>query len=118
MQLRVILKQAGIWNEIQSVPKACEAKKPVDYLTVKAIEAIIAQPDVTTRKGKRDAFLLLFLYQTGARVQELVDVRICDLALDSRNIVTLHGKRLENKGCPYAGETCWASEKISPDISP
>ena len=74
------IEAAGIWNEIQSVPKSSEAKKPVDYLTVKAVEAIIAQPDVTTRKGKRDAFLLLFLYQTGARVQELVDVRICDLA--------------------------------------
>lgn len=94
------IEAAGIWNEIQSVPKACEAKKPVDYLTVKATEAIIAHPDITTRKGKRDAFLLLFLYQTGARVQELVDVRICDLALDSRNIVTLHGKGSKTRAVP------------------
>lgn len=94
------IEAASIWNGIQSVPKSSEAKKPVNYLTVRATEAIIAQPDISTRKGKRDSFLLLFLYQTGARVQELVDVRICDLALDSRNVVTLHGKGSKSRAIP------------------
>lgn len=86
------VEAATIWNEIQAIPKAFECKMPVEYMAVQAVEAVIAEPDTSSRKGKRDSFLLLFLYQTGARVQELVDIRICDLALDSRNTVTLHGK--------------------------
>ncbi len=94
------VEAAGIWNEIQAVPKVSESKQPVEYLQVKAVEAIIAAPDTSTRKGKRDSFLLLFLYQTGARVQELVDVRICDLTLDNRNVATLHGKGSKTRSLP------------------
>lgn len=94
------IEAAGIWNEIQAVPKAVDATKPVEYMTIKAVEAIISQPDTSTRKGKRDSFLLLFLYQTGARVQELVDVRICDLSIDTRNVATLHGKGSKTRSIP------------------
>lgn len=94
------VEAAGIWNEIQSIPKSAESKKPVEYLTAKALEAIITQPDISTRKGKRDSFLLLFLYQTGARVQELVNIRICDLALGGRNVATLHGKGSKTRSIP------------------
>ena len=94
------VEAASIWNRIQSVPKAAESKKPIEYLTVKATEAIISQPSTSTKKGKRDSFLLLFLYQTGARVQELVDIRICDLALDGRNVAALHGKGSKTRSIP------------------
>lgn len=94
------VEAAVIWNEIQVIPKAAESTKPVEYMTVPAVEAIISQPDTSTRKGLRDSFLLLFLYQTGARVQELVNIRICDLSLDTRNVATLHGKGSKTRCIP------------------
>ena len=55
----------------------------VCYLTPEEIAAILAQPDLTTAKGRRDAVLLSLLYDTGARVQEMVDLSVRDLRLDT-----------------------------------
>lgn len=86
------LEAAACWNEIQLLKPARNAVKPVDYLSLSTIEAILAQPDITTLMGLRDMFLMLFLYQTGARVQELVDVHIKNISFGKTAVVTLHGK--------------------------
>lgn len=65
-----------------------------------AVQAILKQPDTYTEKGKRDAFLLLFLYKTGARVQELVDIRLCDIQLGKYPKVTIHGKGAKTRSIP------------------
>ena len=86
------LDAAACWNEIQLLKPAREAVKPVEYMSQNVIETILAQPNITTRMGLRDMFLMLFLYQTGARVQELVDVRIKDISFGKTAVVSLHGK--------------------------
>lgn len=50
----------------------------VDYLIEKAIRLLIDQPDRTTLKGQRDMFFMILLYDTGARVDELLSARIRD----------------------------------------
>lgn len=86
------MEAAAIWSSIQSIARAREEKAPVEYLSVAAIEAIIAQPDGSTRMGLRDKFLILFLYQTGMRVAELVNARLCDIQLGKTAVLTIHGK--------------------------
>lgn len=86
------MEAATQWFDIQKIPHAKEYKEPVPYLSVAAIDTIIAQPDATSQRGLRDKFMLLFLYQTGARVQELVDVRICDISFGKSSTITIHGK--------------------------
>lgn len=86
------MEAASIWVDIQAVKHSREEKTPVEYLSVPAIEAIISQPDATTKMGLRDKFLILFLYQTGARVQELVDIRLCDIQKGKTTVVTIRGK--------------------------
>lgn len=86
------LRAAEMWQEIKEIPRATEEITPVEYLTIDQINLIIEQPDTKTEKGLRDSFLMLFMYQTGARVAELVSVRLCDLQLDDIAIVTIHGK--------------------------
>jgi len=51
------------------------------------------QPDRTTTQGRRDAVLLSLLYDTGARVQELVNLRVCDINLNDTVTVTLIGNQ-------------------------
>jgi len=68
-------------EEIQKVKRAKQPETIVEHMSEDAVQAILKQPDTYTEKGKRDAFLLLFLYKTGARVQELVDIRLCDIQL-------------------------------------
>ncbi len=79
-------------EEIKKIRPAKVAKTIVDHMSENAVNAILQQPDTNTLLGKRDAFMMLFLYKTGARVQELVDIRLCDLKVGATSSVTLHGK--------------------------
>ena len=58
------------------------------------------QPDRTTIQGKQDAVLLSLLYDTGARVQELVDLKVCDIALNDTVTIILTGKG--GKNCAFS----------------
>jgi len=51
------------------------------FLSIEDVDALIAQPDVTTRRGLRDRAMIELLYATGVRVSELVHVRAADLHL-------------------------------------
>ena len=53
----------------------------------------------------RDPTLLLFLYNTGARVQEVADVRLTDVDLTEPYRVRLHGKGDKWRCCPIWPET-------------
>lgn len=88
------------YNEISKVKTAKEEDTIVSHMSADAVEAILKQPDTSTELGKRDAFLLLFLYKTGARVQELVDVRLCDIKLGTHAQVVLHGKGAKSRAIP------------------
>ena len=88
------------WEEVKKVPVANAPKNIVEYMSMAAVEAIIAQPDTATRKGRRDMFLMLFLYQTGARIQELLDIRMCDINLGSSPFVILRGKGQKSRPVP------------------
>jgi site-specific recombinase XerD len=57
------------YDEIQKVKVAKVPETIVEHMSTNAIQSILSQPDTSTDRGKRDAFLMLFLYKTGARVQ-------------------------------------------------
>ncbi len=60
-------------------------------LTVEEVEAILAQPDVTTPTGIRDLALLEVLYSTGVRVGELLVMKLSDIDWHERSVL-VHGK--------------------------
>lgn len=86
--------------EIQKVKKARVEERLVEHMSEKAVSAILRQPDAVTDIGKRDAFLMLFLYKTAARVQELVDIRLKDIQFGNSPRVTLHGKGNKARAIP------------------
>lgn len=88
------------YEEINKIPMVKQEDNLTQYMSQKAIETILRQPDASTLKGKRDAFLMLFLYKTGARVQELVDIQIKDIKFDSQSSVLLHGKGKKVRSIP------------------
>ena len=67
-------------------------KAVVPYLTESQMQLVLAQPEGRTWKSYRDKVLLSVLYDTGARVQELCDLRIRDVRLEPPPIITLTGK--------------------------
>ena len=78
---------------------------PPPSLTVDEVKAILAVPDTTTCLGARDQALLALLYNTGARVQELADLTISNLRLDSSASVRLTGKGRKQRTIPLWAET-------------
>jgi len=93
-------------NKLKKIP----FKKPantitVDYMSMAAITAIIEQPDTSTPKGLRDQFFMILLYDTGARVQEILDIKLCDLQLGRLSKVTLFGKGRKTRVVPLMEKT-------------
>lgn len=82
-----------------------ERFREVDYMSEAAVKALLAAPDTRTKMGLRDQFLMIFLYDTGARIQEALDVKICALRIDKTPTVTLHGKGGKIRVVPLMKDT-------------
>lgn len=80
-------------------------KPPLMYLPLDSIKGLLEQPDRTTTQGKRDAVLLSLLYDTGARVQELVDLKVCDVTLNDTVTIMLTGKGGKSRIVPVMKPT-------------
>jgi integrase/recombinase XerD len=87
---------------IHSVPFKRVAKPVLPYLDKAEIDALLAAPDCETRQGLRDYVLLLFLYNSGARVSEAASLRIGELDLRPKgtSAVSVMGKGRKVRVCP------------------
>ena len=93
-------------RRIVSIPLKRGAKSPtVRYLSQTEITALLAAPDRTTALGQRNHALILFLYNTGARVQEVADLKLAWLSLRLPAKVELLGKGRKWRTCPLWRET-------------
>lgn len=75
------------------------------YLEPEEVKAILAQPDRTTLEGQRDHVLLSFLYNTGARIQEALDVCPQAIRFEPPAFVRLYGKGRKERLAPLWPET-------------
>jgi len=93
------------YQKLLSIPMKKTPKPMVNYLTPDALKLILAQPDLSKAGGRRDLTMLSALYDTGARVQELIDLKVCDVRLDHPPIVTLTGKGYKTRQVPLMSNT-------------
>jgi len=75
------------------------------FLERDEVQTIFNNLPSTGRFALRDRCLLLFLYKTGARVQEVADLEIRNLVLEAPSRVHLHGKGDKWRVCPLWEET-------------
>lgn len=92
-------------QRILSIPIKKTGKPSVSYLTAGALEAILNQPDRKTPAGRRDLMLLTVLYDSGARVQELIDLLVRDVRLTQPTTITLKGKGRKVRHVPLMSRT-------------
>jgi len=90
---------------IHTIPLKRTEYKTVAYLEEKEMQALLNAVDLTSRTGLRDKALLLLLYNTGARVSEIVELKVADLRLDGSAQVQLLGKGQKYRNCPLWPET-------------
>ena len=85
-QLRMVPMKKGVTSGVTCLEKA-------------EVDALLAAPDQTSNQGRRDYALLLFLYNSGARVSEAASVRIGDIDWHSKS-VQIVGKGVKKRRCP------------------
>lgn len=98
------------FKKILSIPNKKYPRTLVAYLTGQETQILLSQPDTSTTDGFRNAILLSVLYDTGSRVQELVNIRLKDVRLSSPAVVRLHGKGSKIRQVPLMSKT---SENLS-----
>jgi site-specific recombinase XerD len=92
-------------QKILAIPQRRYPRPTVGYLSKEDLAEILAQPDLTNPGGRRDAVLLSILYDTGARVQELIDLSAGDVRLDPPAQVRLMGKGRKMRAVPLMDKT-------------
>jgi site-specific recombinase XerD len=92
-------------QKILSIPSKKKIKPMIPYLTGNEMKILLEQPDVSTKAGLRDLVLMAVLYDTAARVQELVDLRLKGIRLSDPAVITLHGKGQKTRQVPIMGKT-------------
>jgi integrase/recombinase XerD len=98
---------AGMFHfqKITAIPIKKAKKTVVEYLTPEAMKLLLEQPDKHTPQGRRDLTLMSVLYDSGARVQELIDIRVCDVILQAPAVITLIGKGNKTRRVPVMKNT-------------
>lgn len=91
--------------QLRSIPLKKQQCALVTYLEEDELRAMLKAINTQTISGLRDKSLLLLLYNTGARVQEVVDLNLNDLRLDAMGQVKLLGKGHKQRACPLWRES-------------
>lgn len=110
--LRQDVTRAGQYGGILAIRAKRATRRAVTYLEPEEARALIAAIDAGSRHGDRDRALLLFLYNTGARVGETLSLRTSALRLDRPRQVRLLGKGRKERICPLWPETVSALRRI------
>ena len=91
----------GTLQRVIALPYKRGAREvPIEYLERAEIEAVLQSIDRGSALGRRDYVLFALMFNTGARVQEALDVRRRDVRLDAPPQVRLQGKGNKVRLCP------------------
>jgi site-specific recombinase XerD len=95
-------------QRILSIPFKRTTVREIQHLELDEIRSILRGIDRSRPAGRRDFVLLNFMFNTGARVSEVVGLQACDLRLTSPPSVRLQGKGRKERACPLWPETARA----------
>ena len=93
------------WQKILSIKALKSERKAISYLTTEGIQVLLGQPDTTTQGGRRNLALISLMYDTGARVQEIIDLTPESLRIESKPFtIKLLGKGRKARIVPLLEE--------------
>jgi len=99
-------------QRVLAIPSKRFDRPVLSFLSRDEIQALLDAPDKSTWSGQRDAVLFAVLYNTGARVSEIIALPVSDVLLDRNCAVHLHGKGRKERVVPLWKTTaaqlrCW-----------
>lgn len=97
---------AGLYLSVSSIRPFKGSKSPgIEFLEPEQLKELFAEPDASTKLGRRDRFLMILAYESGARMQELIDLT-CGCVQERGGHITLrvHGKGDKVRIVPLASQ--------------
>jgi integrase/recombinase XerD len=92
-------------QRVLGIPFKRARQRAIDYLEYEEIDAVLKTINRATVQGSRDYALLATMFNTGARVQEIADLCVCDLQLTRPFQARLFGKGRKERYCPLWPQT-------------
>lgn len=86
------IEYLDIFQQVLNIKPKKGISKAVCYLSVDSIALLLKQPESDTKNGIRDLALLSLLYESGCRVQELIDIKFGNLSLTVPATISVTGK--------------------------
>lgn len=99
-------------QRILSVPFKRTSTREIEYLDFEEIQTVLKAVDLKKSNGCRDLALLSLMFNTGARVSEVVGLQTADLRLTAPCSVLLRGKGQKERTCPIWPETAGLLQKL------
>jgi len=105
----------GVTQPVVAIPMKRFERPLIGFLTREHIDALLSAPDPGTWSGRRDQVMFSTLYNTGARVSELIGMRVADLSLAPVAAIQIRGKGRKERSVPLWHRTAarlrgWLSE--------
>ncbi|MCA9201249.1 MAG: tyrosine-type recombinase/integrase, partial [Planctomycetales bacterium] len=90
------------YGELATIPTKKRTRTTISYLEKQEMDALLETPDTSTAQGQRDSAILLFLYNTGARADEVAQLPISHVTLSNgqQSFVKFRGKGSKERTCP------------------
>lgn len=97
------------FGSLRSIPSKKTTNRLITYLERGEMDAIMSAPDSSTERGFRDRVMLRFLYNTGARADEVAKMKVRDVhfsaSRDETGVVDIMGKGRKQRQCPLMKAT-------------
>lgn len=99
------------YQQVLAIPVKKKRQAIVEHLSPDGIKILLEQPDKSTAKGRRDLSLMSLMYDSGARVQEIIDLTVKDFTAGSNSVLVLTGKGNKVRRVPIMKNTASILEK-------
>ena len=78
----------GLCSSILAIKSKKTPVTEMNYLSTEGIKSLLSMPDTSLKRGRRDLAVLTMMYDTGARVQEIADLKVADVRINVPATVT------------------------------
>lgn len=98
-------EQLAEWQRILSIQIKKAPHAAVTFLTAEGVKLLLQQPDMNTRRGRRDLALVSLLFESGARVQEIIDMTPSRVTFGNPALLRLTGKGNKSRLVPISEQS-------------
>jgi len=96
---------SALGHRVLAIPIKKSTHEPLGYLSEEELRALLSEVDRSVPNGERNYVMMALLYDTGARVQELLDLTPANFRFESPAYVKITGKGRKNRLCPLLPQT-------------